>query len=275
VNNVKIDPGAMEFEPLSHKLAYGLIKKDIGLEECFNHSSLESMFASISMIKQEKSRYVFVGELRSGKKIFCKMYRERGLVAFFRRSLFKSRAERAHARTAVFQGTGALTPPSLGYMVRRNGYFGIDAYHFGEYFSTGIALSTLAENVLPKQDRQAEWLAQLAIQLGSIHAEGFVHGDTKLSNFLFVKPKVYVVDLDGFQRASNRKSPARDIARLLVALSEAGVPEDQLAFFVTSYCKYLRIDKITLIDRVQPIVIDFQRKHEKKYGRTPKALHLR
>lgn len=272
---MKSDVGVMEFEQLTHKLAYGLIKKNSGLEECFRHVSLESMFYRVSIIKQEKSRCVFVGELESGRKIFCKMYREQGLAAFFRRIIFKNRAEQAHARVLVFQSVGALTPSSLGYMVRRRSYFDIDSYHFGEYLSSGVTLGQLADDVLSKRESQIAWLAQLAIQLGSIHVKGFVHGDTKLSNFLFVKPKIYVVDLDGFRPASTNKSPARDIARLVVAFSEAGIGDELLDFFVTSYCETRGIDRAVLIDQVQPILIDFQRKHEKKYGRTPRSIHLK
>jgi len=275
LKNIESKKGTLEFEQIVQNNVVGLVEKNVGLEDCFNHSTIDSMFPDVVMIKQETARSVFIGQLKNGPKIFCKVYRERGLAAFLRRLLFKNRAQRAHARTLAFEKTEALTPRSLGYMTRRNGMLNVDSYHFCEYLDDGIALSELSDEALFSPARQLEVLAQLAVQLGEIHQNDYMHGDTKLSNFLYARSKLYFVDLDGFQRASRKKSPARDIARLIVALSEIGLENSELDQFVARYCHCTSKDRVLLLDQVRPLVTDFQRKHKVRYDRTPATIFLK
>lgn len=274
MTNAKSKDDMNDFRQIVGEDIAGLVKKNSGLENCFDHSPVDSMFSSTILLKQENSRSVFVGQFHNGVKVFCKMYREKGLMAYCRQALLGSRAQQAHARTAIFSTTQACTPASLGYMVRRKGYLEYDSYHFCEYLSDAMALSEYFEMSTSKTNYQTELLTQLAIQLASVHANGFVHGDTKLSNFLYTSSRLYFVDLDGFQAASKRKSYARDIARLIVALLEVGVSEDKINTFVTEYCGHIGENRSKLINQLDPLIMMFQNKHKSKYGRTAVPVRL-
>lgn len=247
----------------------GTIQVGHELEQNLIEKNIEEIFESIFVLKEEPSRRVFVGVLASGEKIFCKHYREYGLLPMLRRWLVGSRGELGHKSSKRFVMTGLNTPLSLGYALARKGTFSVDSLHFTRYFDSSRDLYDHLVSKNADANQTGSILSDLAGSLARLHAQGYVHGDTKLKNILLDQGRLVFVDLDGFHKMSGKFSDARDIARVIVGLAEVNFSNMKLQKFMDDYCKVREIDGQALLEKIIVLVHNFQQKHKIKYGREP------
>ena len=231
--------------------------------------NIDSWLADAKRIKTDTSRDVVVGYLPSGAGVLCKIHKEAGLFASLKCYLFQSKAERGHIKTKLFSDLGYKTPVSLGFLQQNQLGRNCKSLHFTAFLEDAKTLEDLFKQTQAGDKNHEAILQQLAILLSGLHADGYIHGDTKLSNFLLEGNEIYLIDLDGFKPVSKRWSAARDVARLLVGLSESGCSQSDMALFFNVYCTgagcesdRFKIDVLALVNR-------FQRKHQLKYNIAP------
>lgn len=236
------------------------------IDTLLNDDSLNDFIAGSKVIKNDSDRKVLVGELVSGKNVFCKLYREKGMHSALRRWIVGCRALNAHYQFQGFSEIGQAAPVSLGYISKRAGFFHWQGFHFCEYIPNA---KTLAEYLAEEKDENSRKLVveKIAAALSKLHGDGFVHGDVKLNNILFSKGEIYFVDLDSFRKQSKRWSRFRDVARLLVGMSEVRNGKECAEWFYRSYCGYSDRDENNFLLEVSPLIEMFQKRHKKKYGR--------
>jgi tRNA A-37 threonylcarbamoyl transferase component Bud32 len=165
-----------------------------------------------------------------------------------------------------------MSPESMGYTLKRTGFFSRESVHFCEYIDNAKSLFDLVTDI--SDDELANILELLAIDLANIHRQGFVHGDTKLSNILVSGSSLYFVDLDSVKKITSKYSPERDVARLLVGLSEVLIDKKFFHVFMSKYCDQASINKSSFLEGVSLIINIFQKRHFKKYGREPVDINL-
>lgn len=253
---------------------YGQLHKDSSLIDSFSTAGIDAMFVSKRVIKQESSREVFIGTLAGGEQVFCKVYQENGLKAAIRRGLSSNRAELSHRNSVAFQKTDTETPDSLGYIMKKRGAMDCVSYHFCRYVNNGETLSVIFLSPDTNHAKRSQLLLALAKALAKLHGSGYVHGDTKLKNILFDGQRMIFVDLDSFQRQSRHRSPARDVARVLVGLAEVGLTASGFSRFVNCYCDNSNKTRQSLQAEIRRMVAVFQLRHERKYGRRPVPINI-
>ncbi len=250
-----------------------LLLNHSGLAGAMVFDDVMSVFDDIATIKNESSRHVFIGTMTDNEKVFCKLYREQGLIAWFKRLVFSSKAETAHQRVKTVVDLGLPSPKSLGFIHSGRG-INFLSYHFSEYIDGAETLeSQLREGQFSVQELD-EVLMTIIQSLALLHDTGYCHGDTKLSNFICRQKDVFFVDLDGFGTISNKRKPERDLARFFVGLSELKVLKGNYRLLVTRYCEKRHIDPQNLVSKIEVFISKFQSNHKEKYGRIPANIEL-
>ncbi|ARN73892.1 lipopolysaccharide kinase InaA family protein [Oceanicoccus sagamiensis] len=231
------------------------------------------VFDGIDLLKEESSRQVFIGSLADGNKVFTKMYRENGFLAWMTRMMFSSKAERSHRRVKTLLNCGLQTPSSIGYLNEYNGQT-FRSYHFSEYIDGVETLEGALRGGDSEQTLITSWIDSIISQLSSLHGAGYCHGDTKLSNFLCKGVDVYFVDLDGVGKISKKRTPERDIARFIVGLSEINELDINYKKLIADYKALAQSGEQLIIWKIETLVKKFQHNHKIKYGREPAYIEL-
>ncbi len=247
-----------------------LVLEGNGIGGLLDDAKLDDFVSTANVIKDENNRRVIIGELTTGKKIFGKVYSEKGLYATLRRWLVGSRALLAHHQSQNFAETGQATPVSLGFISRRIKWCYWESFHFCEFIDSAKTLvEVFTENKIISQQQKESLLGSLVGTLAMLHKANYVHGDVKLNNILYADGKLHFVDLDSFGKASGRLSPIRDVARLLVGMSEVEADKKDMAFVFDKYCVETGVNGDDVLVEILPLIRRFQTKHRQKYGRKP------
>lgn len=233
---------------------------------------IDAYLDEMERIKTDKARNILLARLPGGSSVLCKVYKERGWLARLKCCVRQSRARQGHHKTRLLLQLGYKTPRSLGYLVRGKLARQCTSIHFCEFYRDAETLDKkLADRQHYPFDSNA-LLEQLARLFAQLHGDGYVHGDAKLTNILLVGEAVYLIDLDGFKSASRQWTPARDIARLLVGLSEQGCSQSEMAWLFNCYCEEAGLGQTNFKSQLVPLISKFQRKHQQKYGVMPAAV---
>lgn len=236
----------------------------------FNNHPWSEFIARSTVIKKDKDRTILQALLPCGSKVFAKVYKEKGVRNLFRRLTLGARAKQSHLRTLSFIDHKITTPNSYGYLLHKHGCLNVESVHFCCYLNDSQPLSIVFNEESLDEIMRQRLLVNVAQLLNDLHAVGYIHGDAKLTNILLSDKKLYFVDLDGVRRQGVIARPERDVARLLVGLSELNSTNkaDRLLFF-DSYCNFSVVDKIQFADKVMRLVEKFQHRHQLKYGLLP------
>jgi len=108
---------------------------------------------------------------------------------------------------------------------------------------------------------------QAARLLAGIHRLGIVHGDFKYANLMYSmqRKELFSVDFDGAKFKSTKPLFAKDVARFLVSMSEAGVSVKDRDGFLHEYAGLLDVDLGVLAERVAPQIKKIIDRHKIKY----------
>ncbi|MEH6557729.1 MAG: lipopolysaccharide kinase InaA family protein [Oceanicoccus sp.] len=271
--NIQADTENFNYIPVRGDDYYGLVCVSAGLEALCESDGYDDFVRQRITLKEDQGRAVFCAVLAGGEKILCKVYREVGLVELVRRLIFGSRAKIGHKKTEAFFTTSALSAKSLGYLVKKTGLLSCESIHLLEFLDDSKTLLDIFSGDISDNEKR-KILSELSLGLARIHSNGYYHGDLKLRNILCKKNSVYFVDLDGLSELNRRKTIEKDIARLIVGLSEVGVASTDLVGLLTEYCQIRSIDMNKIMVEVIKNVTVYQNRHQKKYGRNPVVLKL-
>ena len=229
-------------------------------------TAIDNLLAMAERIKVDKIREVLIATLPTGEKILCKVHKEIGVIARLRCWLFASKAARGHKKNKQLIQLGFEGPNSIGYLLRNRFGRDCDSIHFTEFFA---GAETVESRLMGNKVNNEELLSELATLLSRLHTQGYVHGDTKLSNFLIANEKLQLIDLDGFTVFTKKWTPARDIARVLVGLSEVSLSRAVMDEFLRAYCGASSLAPDAFKKELILLIPRFQQKHQQKYGITP------
>ncbi|HAD09009.1 MAG TPA: hypothetical protein DCF62_05975 [Porticoccaceae bacterium] len=236
------------------------------LRQLLLERELSRLLSNGKIIKEDKNRKILAINTGPDSKVFVKLHREESPLERLKTAVLGSRAQRSHRKSELLDSRGLPGSASYGFIDIFD-YEGRGSVHFSELLSdTETLAKTLATNPCSSPIKSASKL------IATLHQQGLIHGDLKLTNLMVRGEKLYFVDLDGLRRSSSSRLRARDIARFLVALSEANTELSMTRSAFATYCQTLGIPEQALHERVIAIAKTFQKKHLTKYQRPPRPV---
>jgi tRNA A-37 threonylcarbamoyl transferase component Bud32 len=76
--------------------------------------------------------------------------------------------------------------------------------------------------------------------IADLHNAGFIHGDLKWSNFLYIhkrNPNIVLTDLDALKKSSSVSSQSKDFARFLIAPDNYSFEKETIKLLIERYIK--------------------------------------
>ena len=137
---------------------------------------------------------------------------------------FRGRRSWQRRLALLEQGIPAIEP--LLYLEVRHGPFVVHTYNVSRWLECEN-LGKTARNRNPVSDGKFfDVLKRASALAAAFHDKGFVHGDLKWSNFLWIDklaPKVLLSDLDHVERSASAEKQGKDLARFLLSALEFGM----------------------------------------------------
>lgn len=232
------------------------------LLQLLRQSPFLDILGTSTIIKKDRKRQVAVIRIDDSQEIFVKVYFDRGWLDRIRSALFNSRALRSHNKALALSRQGLPTPTPIGYAdFKTRSHSG--SAQFTSFLTGG---KTLTEALDSPQLHQY-WVDLGFEQLSSLHSHGFVHGDLKLNNQMILNQRLYYIDIDSAAQTTDTRARAKDLARFMVALSEANVALEHVQKAFGKYCDTLGLNEQKLSMDIKHIAHRIQHKHLLKYQR--------
>ncbi len=131
----------------------------------------------------------------------------------------------------------------------------------------GDMRSSLSGESVFSDERRDRFILQAARLLASIHQLGIVHGDFKYANLMLssTDKKLFSVDFDGAKKKNNKGLFAKDVARFLVSMAEAGMSVKDRDGFLFEYAGSVDVDVEAVAGRVEAHYKKIVDRHKIKY----------
>ena len=220
------------------------------------------------ILKEDQKRRVAVIELNDGTEIFVKIHLEYSLLNRLKTLALRSPAERSHNKALAFIDCGLPTPDTLGFITFTHNQQGASA-QFSRFL---VNAQTMWEVLKASPELHQNYVALVFQQLALMHGQGFIHGDLKLNNIMLRDKKLYYIDLDSVTRSTAKRARSKDLARLIVALSETDVALTHMQKSFHQYCLAVGLEEDKILPSIRQIARRTQQKHLLKYGRLPKQI---
>ena len=127
--------------------------------------------------------------------------------------------------------------------------------------------SSLSGESISSDEGRGCFVLQAARLLASIHQLGIVHGDFKYANLMLssTDKKLFSVDFDGAKKKNNKRIFAKDVARFLVSMAEAGMSVKDRDGFLFEYAESVNDDVEAVAGRVEAHYKKIVDRHKIKY----------
>ena len=127
--------------------------------------------------------------------------------------------------------------------------------------------SSLSGESISSDEGRGCFVLQAARLLASIHQLGIVHGDFKYANLMLssTDKKLFSVDFDGAKKKNNKRLFAKDVARFLVSMAEAGMSAKDRDGFLFEYAESVNDDVEAVAGRVEAHYKKIVDRHKIKY----------
>jgi RIO kinase 1 len=127
--------------------------------------------------------------------------------------------------------------------------------------------SSLSSESVSSDDGRGCFILQSARLLASIHRLGIVHGDFKYANIMLssIGNKFFSVDFDGAKKKNDKGLFAKDVARFLVSMAEAGLSIKDRDSFLSEYAESINADVGAVSARVGAYYKKIVDRHKIKY----------
>lgn len=234
----------------------------------FQNHSLVDVFTRGTLLKEDKGRRTITFPISDSEQIFAKIYFEDSFKERCRARILGSRGRESATRSQILVSKGAVTPRSLGFVdFREEGLRG--SASFTAFLSEG---ETLFQVLADRPADHEYWLAAVFEQLVQLHRSGLVHGDLKLNNIMVSDGKLYYVDTDGVKKLVGLSSRVKDVARLVVGLSEVDVVPDLIKKSLSVYCWRNELSEDKVLGKTKSLVSQIQKVHLHKYNRFSRTI---
>ena len=121
---------------------------------------------------------------------------------------------------------GIPTVEPLLYLEVRHGPFVVHTYDVSRWLACENLGKTARNRNQVSEGRLLDVLKKASALAAALHDKGFVHGDLKWSNFLWIDnpaPKVLLSDLDHVEQSASAEKQGKDLARFLLSALEFGM----------------------------------------------------
>ncbi len=243
----------------------GLIAHE-ALLELLRQRPLADILKTGHVLKEDRKRRVAVIKTDQSEQIFVKVHFHSNVFDRLKDLTGRSRAHRSHDKTIALIKHGLPTPESFGYVNFNMGSQHGSA-HFTHFLEDSQTLFNVLKNNHQNQQQQLDWVELGFQKLAALHARGFVHGDLKLNNIMVQGGDLYYIDIDSAAQTTRCRARSKDLARFLVALSEADIAPDILKTAFSEYCQSLGLSEEHFAAPTTRIADRIQRKHLLKYQR--------
>ena len=127
--------------------------------------------------------------------------------------------------------------------------------------------SSLSGESISSDEGRSCFVLQAARLLASIHQLGIVHGDFKYANLMLssTDKKLFSVDFDGAKKKSNKRLFAKDVARFIVSMAEAGMSLKDRDGFLFEYAESINVEVEAVAGRVEAHYKKIVDRHKIKY----------
>jgi len=176
-----------------------------------------------------------------GKSYFLKRYNCLGSRYRLKSIVRTSRALKSWWAGWKFLELGLPTPRPVACLEERRFRLLGRSYILFDYWGDSWSLLDLWSELSDVQ--RAQLLSVLGKELGKMHRQGVLHGDSNWRNILVSRVgtdvKISLIDLDGsrFLRKLSRERAMRDLAHFLRDLSRSGAPDELRAHFIDCWLK--------------------------------------
>jgi tRNA A-37 threonylcarbamoyl transferase component Bud32 len=165
-----------------------------------------------------------------------------------------------------------LVPEPVLFLEIKKYIFTIQTYIAYRWIDGGINLGTLALNseIFHNNDFKSI-LCRCVDMVEKIHNSGFVHGDLKWSNFLYIdgeNPKVILMDTDSLKRSSSLNLQGKDFARFILSAIEYQLNPELKELLI---CRYIKGRGPTNAQIEKSIRKRIAKKIKKYQGRAPQT----
>jgi serine/threonine protein kinase len=155
-------------------------------------------------------------------------------------------------------------PAPVLFLDVKTGVFSRRTYLATRWIRNGMALSHIALKRHSAADSCDLFgvLLKCVDAIADLHAGGFVHGDLKWSNLLFVPdqyPDITLIDLDAIRKTFSRSLQYKDFARFLIPPREYDLADDQIESMIGLYVKRRKISR----DSVEPVIAAYLAKKKR------------
>jgi tRNA A-37 threonylcarbamoyl transferase component Bud32 len=190
--------------------------------------NIERNLASSEIIKDSRSVEAGICVFRSGR-LFVKRYNDRGVIHRIRHML---KVPRAHNAARIFshlkdEAAEIFIPAHIGVVCRRRPGLGQRfSYLIQEAVDDLVPTLEIVKLASSSDEERRRLTGNLSDTLARMHEAGVIHGDAKMTNFLFKKVSGgYICGMWDFDIARIRAAPPaglreRDLARVAASLIE-------------------------------------------------------
>lgn len=210
--------------------AYFNAAENRDIEQCISLNTTQK-------IKQDPQSYSSIICLDT-REVFVKVYQQKSFKRILQSRFARPRGYRTWQIHCQLADATLAVPRPLAYIRH-----GISEYIFSECkLNTHDLRHFIGTKTLNTRFDELDILTKAAKLIADMHKAGFTHGDCKWGNFLWGDSEhaLYMVDFDGV-KPYQKKGAARDLARFMINAEEAGIEEDQINKFLTSYCRLMQM----------------------------------
>lgn len=221
--------------------------------------SLHENFANIGSVMHEKRNIIRKVEAPNGDLFVIKRYKKPHIIQRIVYSFFKkSKAARAYSYAEYLLSKGIATPLPVAFVEIFEGAL-LKYCYFVSVYRPGESCWILNEDHSKMQLSE-----ELAAFMVKMHDEGFLHGDTNLSNFMYQEKddeyEIFTLDLNRSRIKSNPEK--NDCLSNFMRLSHEKATVEQI---VRTYARIRKWDEKHCVDFVKSKIRKLER-HEDLRG---------
>lgn len=185
----------------------------------------EKHLASATLVKDSRTTKAGFIKLENGEKVFIKKYNNKGLKYTLKYLLRKSRAAKAFMNAWHFEKLNIPTPAALGAVTFRPAGIIRNSYIIHQTMEGVTDTLDLFRMMQADKKLLQTFITAVSGYISTLHNNGIIHGDLKLSNIYQLNNSFGLWDLDGVKYFGDKvpiSSRTEELARVVSSYVEIG-----------------------------------------------------